>query len=204
MTPRKPAAARRREIADAALRLVAGQGLSRFTAAAIAQEVGVTDAALFRHFPTMDALVVAMLDRAEEILFAGFPPAEPDPIARLGTFFQRRVAVIREHPGIARVLGSELLAQVAPPEGVARVAAFRRRSRAFVRRTLVEARREGLLSNGLGPEEASVLVLGAILALGHAGLGSRAVHDLPGRVWGALERVLRGSTEHHAPARRAG
>jgi DNA-binding transcriptional regulator YbjK len=56
VTVRKPADTRRREIADAALRIVAGEGLARFTAMAIAREVGVSDAALFRHFPTMDAI----------------------------------------------------------------------------------------------------------------------------------------------------
>jgi AcrR family transcriptional regulator len=201
VTARKPAADRRREIADAALRVVAEQGLSRFTAIAIAREVGVSDAALFRHFPTMDAIVLAVLDRVEEILFEGFPPRATDPIARLGAFFERRVAVVRDHPGVARVVGSELLAQVAPPEGVARVAALRRRSRAFVRRALAEARRAGLLAPGLEPEEASVLVLGAILALGHAGLG--AGRDLPGRVWSALERTLRGAARSARPVPQA-
>ncbi|HET8539901.1 MAG TPA: TetR/AcrR family transcriptional regulator [Anaeromyxobacter sp.] len=189
MIARKPADARRREIADAALRLVADQGLARFTALAIAREVGVSDAALFRHFPTMDAIVLAVVERVEEILFEGFPPADPDPIARLGRFFERRVAVIRDNPGVARVVGSELLAQLAPPEGVARCAGFRRRSQAFVHRTLLEARRKGLLADGLAPDEAAVLVLGAVLALGHAGLGSRG---LAARVWAALERTLRG------------
>ena len=199
MTPRKPADARRREIADAALRVVAEQGLPRFTAAAIAREVGVTDAALFKHFPTKEAIVLAVLDRVEEILFESFPPEDPDPIARLGRFFERRVAVVRENPGVARVIGSELLAQVAPPEGVARVAAFRRRSRTFVRRTLEEARRGGALAPGLEPDAAAVLVLGAILALGHARVDSGAEHALPGRVWSALEATLRGAA---APARR--
>ncbi len=212
MTPRKPADARRREIADAALRIVAGQGLARFTALSIAREVGVSDAALFRHFPTMDAIVLAVVDRVEEILFEGFPPPDADPIARLGRFFERRVAVVRDNPGLARVIGSELLAQVAPPEGVTRVAGFRRRSRAFVHRTLLEARRKGLLARGLAPDEATVLVLGAILALGHAGLGG-AERGLPARVWTALERVLRGPgaglaaprpTRRPVPARRAG
>jgi AcrR family transcriptional regulator len=190
MTLRKPADARRREIADAALRIVAGEGLVRFTSLAIAREVGVSDAALFRHFPTKDAIVLAVVDRVEEILFEGFPPSDPDPLARLGRFFERRVAVIRDNPGVARVVGSELLSQVAPPAGVARVAAFRRRSRAFVQRCLVEARREGMLADGLEPDEASVLVLGALLALGHAGLGS-AERGLPARVWRTLERALR-------------
>lgn len=203
MTPRKPAAARRREIADAALRVVAEQGLPRFTALAIAREVGVSDAALFRHFPTKEAIVLAVVDRVEEMLFEGFPPPDADPIARLGRFFERRVAVIRENPGVARVVGSELLAQVAPPEGVARVAALRRRSRAFVHRTLVEARREGKLAEGLDPDAAAVLVLGAVLALGHAGIGSAAARGLPSRVWSALERTLRGSARASRPPGRA-
>jgi AcrR family transcriptional regulator len=208
VSPRKPADARRREIADAALRIVAEQGLARFTVAAIAREVGVTDAALFKHFATKEAIVLAVLDRVEEILFEGFPPAGPDPLARLGRFFERRVGVVREHPGIARVIGSELLAQVAPPEGVARVAAFRRRSRAFVRRTLEEARRAGALAPGLEPDAAAVLVLGAILALAHARVDSGAERGLPGRVWSALEGTLRGAAapapHRSTPARRAG
>ncbi len=204
-TARKPADARRREIADAALRVVADEGLGRFTALSIAREVGVSDAALFRHFPTMDALVLAVVDRVEEILFEGFPPPDADPIARLARFFERRVAVVRENPGLARVVGSELLAQIAPAEGVARVAGFRRRSRAFVHRTLVEARRKGLLADGLAPDEATVLVLGAILAVGHAGIGSSRERGLPARVWKALERVLRGTARPRTlPAPKAG
>ncbi len=210
MAARKPADARRREIADAALRVVAERGLARFTALSIAREIGVSDAALFRHFPTKDAIVLAVIERVEEILFEGFPPPEPDPIARLGRFFERRLTVIRENPGLARVVGSELLAQVAPPEGVARVEGLRRRSRAFVQQTLVEARRKGLLAEGLAPDEATCLVLGAILALGHAGLGSAAERGLPARVWKALERVLRRDASlaraprRNVPARRAG
>ncbi len=189
MTPRKPADSRRREIAGAALKVIAEQGLARFTSLAIAQEVGVSDAALFRHFPTKEAIVLAVIDRVEEVLFDGFPPTEADPIGRLGTFFRQRIQVIRENPGVARLMGSEQLAQAAPPEGVARVAEFRRRSQSFVRGCLAEAHRQGLLAE-VGPEEATVLVLGAILALAHAPV-ARPSAQLPERVWSALERLLR-------------
>ncbi len=198
MTARKPAGSRRREIADAALKVIAEQGLARFTSLAIAREVGVSDAALFRHFPTKEAIVLAAIDRVEGILFAGFPPEAADPIERLGAFFRQRVGVIRENPGVARLMGSEQLAQAAPPEGVARVAGFRRRSRSFVRGCLAEAHREGLLAEGVGPEEGAVLVLGAILALAHSPLEGRPPAHLPERVWSALERFLR------PPGRRAG
>ena len=92
MAVRKPAASRRRDIADAALKVIAEQGLARFTSLAIAREVGVSDAALFRHFATKEDIVLAVIDRVEEILFADFPPAERNPIDRLGLFFQRRIA----------------------------------------------------------------------------------------------------------------
>ncbi|HEY6107222.1 MAG TPA: TetR/AcrR family transcriptional regulator [Anaeromyxobacteraceae bacterium] len=192
MSARKPAESRRREIAEAALKVIAEQGLARFTSLAIAREVGVSDAALFRHFPTKEAIVLAAIDRVEEVLFAGFPPSGADPLERLGRFFQQRILVIRENPGVARLMGSEQLAQAAPPEGVARVAGFRRRSQAFVHACLVEAHRRGLLAEGLGTEEAAVLVLGAILSLAHhAPPGAGSAARLPERVWGALERLLR-------------
>jgi AcrR family transcriptional regulator len=192
MTERKPAGSRRREIADAALKVIAEQGLARFTSLAIAREVGVSDAALFRHFPSKEAIVLAAIDRVEEVLFAGFPPPGADPVERLGRFFRQRIAVIRGNPGVARLVGSEQLAQAAPPAGVARVAEFRRRSRSFVRRALAEAHARGMLAEGLEPAEASVLVIGSLLALAHGGAGSPASGRLAERVWQALERTLRG------------
>lgn len=200
MTERKTADSRRREIADAALKVIAEQGLARFTSKAIAREVGVSDAALFRHFATKEDIVLAVIDRVEEILFSDFPPAGGDPIERLGLFFRRRIEVIRENPGVASLVGSEQLSQAAPPEGVVRVAEFRQRSQRFVRGCLVEAHGEGLLAEGVGPEEAVVLVLGALLALAHAPPGLRPRATLPERVWGVLERVLRRPRRHAAAA----
>jgi len=191
MPERKPAEARRREIADAAVKVIAEQGLARFTSLAIAREVGVSDAALFRHFATKDDIVLAVIDRVEEVLFSGFPPAGADPIERLGQFFRQRIQVIRENPGVARLVGSDQLSQAAPPAGVARVAEFRRRSQSFVHDALVEAHREGLLAEGVGPEEATVLVLGSLMALAHSPRSPRPPAAVPDRVWAALERALR-------------
>ncbi len=202
MTARKPADSRRREIVDAALKVIAERGLARFTSLAIAREVGVSDAALFRHFPTKEAIVMAAIDRVEEVLFEGFPPAGADPVDRLGIFFRQRIEVIRKNPGVALLVGSEQLAQAAPPAGVARVAEFRQRSRAFVRGCLEEASRRRLLAPGVGPEEASVLVLGALLALAHTPpAGARTPAGLPERVWAALERLLRRRARRATAAR---
>ena len=190
---RKPGADRRREIADAALRVIAEHGLGRFTALAVAEAVGLTDAALFRHFASMDAIVLGAIDRVEEHLFEGFPPEGADPLERLGTFFRRRAAVIRTNPGIARLFASEELSHAAPAEGVRRLAAFRARSMGFVRACVAEAEGAGRLAPGLGAEEGALLVVGALLALSHtAAAPPGGAADLPERVWRALEALLRG------------
>jgi AcrR family transcriptional regulator len=200
---RKPAEDRRREIADAALRVIASQGLGRFTALAIAGEVGVSDAALFRHFPSKEAIVDAAIDRVEELLFEGFPPEEEDPIERIGAFFRRRVEVIRRHPGISSLVATDELARAGSTAGIRRVAEFRRRSTAFVRACLDEAQRRGRLAPGLGAQEAGVVVLGALLALAHAREASGADVALAPRVWIALESFLRGRGRPRSAGRRS-
>jgi hypothetical protein len=90
---------------------------------------------------------------------------------------------------------SEELAKAGSPGALERVAGFRRRSMAFVRACLAEAERAGLLAPALRAEEASVVVLGSILALAHspAAPGREAIPVLAPRVWAALEHLLRGS-----------
>jgi AcrR family transcriptional regulator len=191
---RKPAEDRRREIADAALRVIAAGGLGRFTALAVAREVGLSDGALFRHFPSMEAIVDAAIDRVEELLFEAFPPAGADPLERLGAFFRRRATVIRQNPGISPLLVSDELAKAASAAGVERVAGLRRRSAAFVRACLAEAEAGGLLAPGIDAEVAAFVVLGSLVALAHGATApsAGAVAGLSARVWGALESFLRG------------
>ncbi len=199
---RKPADLRRREIADAALKIIADQGLGRFTAMAIARETGLSDGALFRHFATKEDIVLAAIDRVEEILFEGFPPAGKDPVERLGAFFLRRVAVIAENPGVARLVVSEDLARAAPPAGVKRVMAFRQRSSSFIAECLEEAASRRLLGPGVRLAEARVVVFGALMALAHApNLAAAAAPERLARgVWETLEQWLRRGVAPAAPA----
>ena len=188
---RKPTEVRRAEIADAALRVMAVQGGRRFTARALANEVGVTDGALFRHFPDMDAIVDAVVERMEAMLFAADPPAGADPIERLGVFFRSRVAALVAHPHVARLLFSDDLARLCGADRAQRMKDFKRRTRNFIESCLVEAGEKGLLGDRLGPREGALLVQGAVFAFGHLG-GDRAdVRKMATNVWSALESLLR-------------
>ena len=61
-TPRRSPGARDR-ILDAAEQLVSAQGASNLTLDAVAQSAGVSKGGLLYHYPSKDALLVAMLER---------------------------------------------------------------------------------------------------------------------------------------------
>lgn len=189
---RKPAEVRKLEIAQAALELLSSHRVREFTAQAVARRVGITDAALFRHFPTMDSIVGAVVKRIEEILFEGFPPREAEPLKRLELFFKARVAALRRHPGLSRLVFFEHLAQAAGAADLVRVREFRERSIRFVCNCLDEARAGGLVDEQLGARSLTTLVVGALLATGHAAASDAGpLESSPDLVWDALERLIR-------------
>lgn len=187
MTVRQPTEERRRQIADAALKVIAEQGLGRFTTQAIAAEVGVTDGTLFRHFASKEAIVLAAMDRVEERLFEGFPPEDADPLVRLERFFRFRAALVGANPVIARLAFSEELPHAAGEAGARQAREWKDRSLAFVVGCLDEARAQGRLAAGVPVREAAVMVLGTLLALvrfGELAAGGAAVD----RAWAVVRR----------------
>ena len=203
--------ARQREIVEAATRLLATGGARRFTAQLLAAEVGVTGGAIYRHFPSMEKVADAVFARIEDLLFEGFPPGDADPIERLRAFFLRRTRTILENPHVSRLLLSDHRAGKAGAVPVERLGEYRRRSREFVVGCLREAERRGDLAAGARAEAGAVLVLGAILALAHAGTRVASEDRAAGlaeEVWKAIERALRGrraaGVSGKRPRRRSG
>jgi AcrR family transcriptional regulator len=101
---------RRRQIAEAAMGLVADQGLRRLSMAAIARRVGIVPSGIYRHFPNKDALIAAVLDRIEERLLANVAAAREehaDPLDCLKDILSRHIRFIREGRAIPRIIFSD-------------------------------------------------------------------------------------------------
>lgn len=189
MTVRQPTEERRRQIADAALKVIAERGLGRFTIQAIAAEIGVTDATLFRHFASKEDIVLAALDRVEERLFEGFPPEDADPLVRLERFFRFRASLVGANPVIARLAFSEELPHAAGPRGAQQVESWKQRSLDFIVSCVDEAAAQGRIPRGLPVREVGVMVLGTLIALvrfGELAAGPAAAN----RAWSVIERMI--------------
>ncbi|NWG14010.1 MAG: helix-turn-helix transcriptional regulator, partial [Acidobacteria bacterium] len=184
---------------------IGDRGLRHFTAQEIGRRLGISDAAVFRHLPSKQAIIRAAIDRLEQLLFEDFPPVDADPMVRLGKFFCRRAATAASQPGFARLMFCEDLGRAGEPEENERIQAFKQRSARFVRGCLEEARARGMLVPGIGTQEASFLIMGALMAflfarhLAEADLTLRRDAE---HLWKKLELVLRRDRRNRIRSRR--
>lgn len=109
---RKSAEIRKAEIVATVLDIAARIGPDRVTTGAVAAAVGVTQAALFRHFPTKAAMWLAVADHVAEQLTAGWTRAldgQPDAPARLRGLVAAQLEQIVQTPALPMVLFSHEL-----------------------------------------------------------------------------------------------
>jgi AcrR family transcriptional regulator len=90
---------RREQIAEAALGLVASQGLRQLSVAAVARRVGLVPSGIYRHFKNKDEILDAVLDRVEKRLLANVQAsrdAHADALECLRDVLMRHIRFLRE------------------------------------------------------------------------------------------------------------
>lgn len=165
--PRLAAEARRATTVEAVIELAAEQNPSDITTSAIAERMGLTQGALFRHFPNKDAIVQAVVSWAAEHLMARVDRAADSAdtsLAALEAVFQAHVGFVAEHPGVPRMLFGELQR---PDRTLARqlVQGLMQRYGERLRRLLEAGRRRGELDPALDVDAAVLLFIGTIQGL---------------------------------------
>src|SRR4029079_9258432 len=84
------------------------------------ERIGVTQGALFRHFPDKDAMWVAVFEWVRAALGAAVDAAIDDgrsPLANLERVFVAHVGLVAEHPGVPRALYHQLQTVNSPARG---------------------------------------------------------------------------------------
>lgn len=143
-TRRRSGAERREQIAEAALDLLGEGGPGALTTSRLADAVALTPGALFRHYPTLEAVLAGAVTRAVTAVEATLPPADLPPLERLGALARARIDLLQREPGIAWLLRSGQAQGALPPGAVADLAGLVRRSRATIRTALAEAAELGV------------------------------------------------------------
>lgn len=154
---------RRPQILEAALTLISEGGLHTVTTRRIAERVGLSEAALFRHFPDKQAILEGCLDHLESLMFPGHDQIPNDALSRLEHFFLRRVALVAGPTALGHLVFSEQLVHATGELGRRRVVQWRTRSAAQVGAMLAEIAAMGRLRPGLTPQMCLPVIQGQVL-----------------------------------------
>ena len=158
---------RRTVTVEAVVALAAQQNPTDITTAAIAQHMGLTQGAIFRHFPSKESIVQAVLDWVSNKLMARVDQAaqtQQSPMAALEAVFMAHIGFISEHPGAPRMLLAELQksGETIPKR---MVVTLMTNYRARIHELLEKGQACGEVSPALDLEAASTLYIGMIQGL---------------------------------------
>ena len=188
-----PAAERRAHAVRALLELARSTAPDAITTAAIAERMGVSHGALFRHFPSREALwaeavtwATTELDHRFEaclkrpaILDALQHPDAPAatigpslPLVQVAALMASHAALLQQHPGLVRMLFAELQRPATSPARETGKA-FMQRFRQRLASLMAAAQAEGALDPGHDPHELAAL----LVALQQGLILQALVHD---------------------------
>jgi AcrR family transcriptional regulator len=187
---------RREQIAEAALQLVAGEGVKRLSIAAVARRVGLVPSGIYRHFPSKDAMLDAVLELLSAKLQANVEAARKrsaDPLQRLHELFIRHVRIIRDgSTAFPRIVFSDE-ALASHPERKARVRSMVGNYLVEIERMVREGQQQGMIDRQLFPPTVAMLFLGMIVPAGviwHLSDGGFNLTRHAGRAWKLFRQAL--------------
>lgn len=108
---RLPTQARQAEIVAVALHLAQDRSPAGITTTDLAQAMGLSQGALFKHFPSKDAIWLGVMAWVQDNLLRTLQEAAaqaPAPMEALGAVFDAHVRFVMAHPGVPRVIFHEL------------------------------------------------------------------------------------------------
>ena len=191
---RRSSKERRALAIDAVIDLASGMNPADITTAAISERMGLTQGALFRHFPTKDAVLQAVMESVSERLLSRIDEAvreETAPLEALRAIFMAHVGFIESNPGVPRLLFSEL--QRTEETGAKRaVGAFLEASAMRILEQLDEAKKLGLVSSDICPRSAAMSLVGSVQGLVIQAMLSGRVGDIGAGAEGVFEVWRRG------------
>jgi len=167
MQIRLPTEERQAEIVTAALRRACDISPALITTTDIASAIGLTQGAVFKHFPTKDAIWVAAVQwvRGELMHSLRTAAAEaPTPLDGLSAMFRAHVDFVVAHPGVPRLIFHELQ-QPADSATKQEVRAMLQGYRKLLLDTLEQAVAQGQVVADLDREAAATTFVGLIQGL---------------------------------------
>ena len=164
---RRSSEARQTQIIDTVIALSAAHSPAQITTQEIADLIGVTQGAIFRHFPNKESIWLAVIEWVEETLISTLEVAankSSSPVDGLLLVFYSHIDFVVARPGVPRLIFNELQ-QPADSAIKAAVRKLLQRYRGLITSLLVSAAESGEIAMNVDINAAATLFLGSIQGL---------------------------------------
>lgn len=186
--------ARQEQIIHKAIEILAAQGIQSLTTKNLAQAVGISEPALYRHFENKHAILMGVLDSFEEIACAVLERLEENApaLSNLRTFVFDRYQRFSLYPALAKVMFAEAAFDF--DQSLAnRVLEIMHRHRDVLMDIIKKGQKKNELRTDIMPKELFRLIIGSMRLVIQQWTLSGFRFDLNAEgaaLWEALEKLL--------------
>ena len=190
----KKITARQKEIITAALGIISERGLEALTIKNIAERVGFSDAAIYRHFPNKSAILSAMVDGFANSSIQelnGINAGDSCALEQIKQFFLDRCRTFASDRALAAVMFAEDLFK-SDPALAAKTHGIMQDHRQLLLKSIRQGQRQGLIRH-LPPEHFFTIIMGSLRLLVLHWQVSGYEFELPQageKLWQSLETLI--------------
>jgi len=158
---------RQNDIMDKAIQIIAQQGMQELTIKNIAEAVGVTEAALYRHFKSKKAILLAVLEYFHEVsddLVHRVEQEVTTPFEKVSMFIMKRYELFSSQPDLAKVMFSEVIFEYDEDLSEAMLRIMHQH-KVYIEKCLEEAQAQQLCRRDIGNKELFRIIIGPVRLL---------------------------------------
>ncbi len=153
---------RQEQIKKAVLEIIADEGLHNVSTRNLAKRIGLTEGAIFRHFPTKRAIVKGIMDDVAQDLIGSLrnivlKPEKAE--TKLFNYICRNVKYLKENRGITILLFSEA-AHLGDKELKEKLNQILSEQKQFIIKIVKDGIAEGVWDKSINPEDVAVIYMG--------------------------------------------
>ncbi|MGD9486998.1 MAG: TetR/AcrR family transcriptional regulator [Calditrichaceae bacterium] len=157
---------RKQQIAKAAMKIIASEGVQSLVMIKIAKLIGLTDAALYKHFNTKNDMLLFMVEEIENSLINNIEKKidmQADACDKLKSILFVHLSFIEKNIGIPRVLFSEAI-QFQDKRLRDKIAGIITQYMEYIKNIIQQAVDKGCVRKDLDVEAAAIMYMGIIQA----------------------------------------
>ncbi len=190
---------RKRQIAGAAMSLIAREGVKGLSVAAVARKVGLVPSALYRHYKGKEEILEATLILVKDLIMENIRSVQkesPSPLEQLKLLMVRHIEMIQEFQAIPRIIFSD---EVSASQPLRRAVLFNivKGILEQVAKLVTQGQRLGQIKPKLDPDTVSVIFLGLVqppAILWYLSQGSFDISKHMKKAWPVFEKAIRSET----------